>query len=1143
MPLFPACPGNTENLDPETSPDAYPYASGDHHDEYINGKRKRDVYDGPDDPVESQLAKLCEHQPLLPGCQDRQAESIYDAAAALENHDGPPAFSVGDVDVDLKVCNQGAGWQCIGNVISPESDGFKRDAVHHQNTGASETVRTPPFLHPGPCTDCAPFSKFVGNGAIPTPGTELKKREEAEDIRHIRKLAASHVSDIETVTIVGHAPTTRAITKGFATTTSGVMDGFPFEARLSVKDVSPTIYEETLSMLGHSVTVDVTVLQTSPALVIAETVQLDKTAVFETVETIEPTPTVAPSEVKRAATTTEHVWSPEEVRLHYPTPIISKPGDVAIITGNVFDQSFTAKASLIRTKPSVYVWSLTHNGTTDVSTVTDSPFGLEDDFKARMARERGGPFGLFPDSGPGKQKRSEMLTASQPTSSPSQPTVTATVMQSGSEIGTIEPTVPWDIEFATETVHVIAGSSSGFTLSSTVDSEGNTIYVTKAGDWARSTVTVSFEDDGTRTVTKYTNTAPAAVPSVTTKTVTSISVVTVVTVMEPRLRQCTKKINPFDNTTAVVNYNGSDIPITAATMTYNNDIVFVTPSPFPQATVMQMNGYQNYALELLTMAMQTEDLEAHQTDILNMSPDEIREHYPFTDWAMVAQLASELRSSHSGLRWEMTWKFAMTYLLEHPELSKYSQGEVTALVDTPGSVKFVAESAQLAKRDANGNVTMANIYGDVFPMTRPTQSHGSGIVAIARYPFDFQSAAQQTPIPSPPACLKGPSHNKTKCKQQKCLLKHYAPINITTIFPGAIIQDSYPHEPAYGWLTQETSLTRPHYGVTDPERQYYPTKPTASIGKDGNLTPTVVRNIPSTSAKTGFGVGDTMEKDVKCWDHVSCCNECAKGSGKILGHDPWVFWLGLLGAILGLLLLALCCTCCLKCCRNHRRNRKIDANAPLLYAIPFFGRKKRAHDGVVNPTEGQQVVEIVQAPGATPLNPTVGNGVDPPLAAALPAAGSAIPNGQNGGPGTGTTAPAQIGPQTVGDDGRGTTGRRAEEGRGKVQFADGPGQTVAPGPTTTNTSPAVGPNPTTPNVTGGQQVVTSPSGQVMTAPSQQVMTSAPTTAADHAEPIPVHDGASDGMPTGHQMFDTGSVRGRKRVKQDGAPGDMLNFRF
>jgi len=105
---------------------------------------------------------------------------------------------------------------------------------------------------------------------------------------------------------------------------------------------------------------------------------------------------------------------------------------------------------------------------------------------------------------------------------------------------------------------------------------------------------------------------------------------------------------------------------------------------------------------------------------------------------------------------------------------------------------------------------------------------------------------------------------------------------------------------------------------------------------------------------------------------------------------------------------------------------------------------------------------------------------------------------------TSTAAPAT-------SDGKGTMGRRAEEGRGQVTFAPNPTTPAGAAPTTTE-----------------QVVVTSPApapadGKTQVAESTTPAPAPTTTVTETAAPVAVHDGTSD-----YQTAGMGSVRGRPR---------------
>ncbi|KAI7263303.1 hypothetical protein KC335_g9843, partial [Hortaea werneckii] len=65
----------------------------------------------------------------------------------------------------------------LEDVLDRASDNIEDEInqyVHNQADG--EAVSVPNFLCPGPCTDCAPFEAFIGNGAVPTPGSANKRQ-------------------------------------------------------------------------------------------------------------------------------------------------------------------------------------------------------------------------------------------------------------------------------------------------------------------------------------------------------------------------------------------------------------------------------------------------------------------------------------------------------------------------------------------------------------------------------------------------------------------------------------------------------------------------------------------------------------------------------------------------------------------------------------------------------------------------------------------------------------------------------------------------------------------------------------------------------------------------------------------------------
>jgi hypothetical protein len=113
--------------------------------------------------------------------------------------------------------------------------------------------------------------------------------------------------------------------------------------------------------------------------------------------------------------------------------------------------------------------------------------------------------------------------------------------------------------------------------------------------------------------------------------------------------------------------------------------------------------------------------------------------------------------------------------------------------------------------------------------------------------------------------------------------------------------------------------------------------------------------------------------------------------------------------------------------------------------------------------------------------------------------------------GAASAASATAGDQAGEGADRGTTSRRAEEGRSRVNFADG----GAAGGNAATTSAAPSEN---------AQVVKAADPPATTAATT---TTAPST-AEHTEPVPVHDGADS--VTGRSVYDMSSMRGRPRAR-------------
>ncbi|KAK5121020.1 hypothetical protein LTR85_005804 [Meristemomyces frigidus] len=699
-----------------------------------------------------------------------------------------------------------------------------------------------------------------------------------------------------------------------------------------------------------------------------------------------------------------------------------------------------------------------------------------------------------------------------------------------------------------DTVQLGTDSSGQGQLTPTTDADGNAIFVTRTGNWALTTVTVSSSG---LTLTVYAN-ATSTAPTTVTETVsaaqpmyTEVHTTTITETMFDPLQRCIKKQNPFMASTTIANLFGHEFHVTAATQTHNNTVIVVPPSP--QATLFPLSRYQDFVLALLDVAQNQDALDDNARNILDSDMSDLRTRHPSVDWVTVAELGYVLQKAHGTIDRDLAMKFATIWVLEHPEISGRADRAaksscsggmaeldgtpitMTLPVQTQGNTVLVAADRQLTKRDGAMTMTDANINGDIVPITRSTQPYGSSTIFLVATttPFNYASAARHNferkqPKAIPPPCVKGPDHNKTACKRAKCMMKHYRPINITTVFPAAMLGDN--GETAYGYFTHSTELTGAHFGKTKASATYYPTKATAVMDKSFRLVPTATVEVPY---DVGMRRLRGIQDETKVWDHKTCCARCEWEAKH--NKTKWLLWGGLGLAIMALL-GALTCLCCYKLFKRHRAKTAADPNHSYRRRLGMFGRRKNPTAVVVDLSTGQPMAQVVQTSG--------GHTVDPALAAAGGAvAGSTLAGDHPGNAGT----TSGTGGQTVVSDGKGTLGRKAEEGRGKVQFAEG--TAPAAGAAGQSATKVV----TTPS--GEQVVTTAPTGASTTehavaAPASGTTEQVVTAPTQHLEPITArHDGANDGAPTGRQTADTGSMRGRRKARQDGAYPDLLNLRF
>ncbi|KAK4547245.1 hypothetical protein LTR36_000900 [Oleoguttula mirabilis] len=933
------------------------------------------------------------------------------------------------------------GWDRLKDVFN--LDDWKREV---EPEAVSDT---PAFLCRGPCTDCAAFEQFIGNGAIPTPGAALSARDETRN------------------------------TPGFVSTT--IIDGTP--AVFSVQATSPQV--DVLKYGDSVTTVTLSEQQQSevPGLDLSDLSEL--TIGWATTLTVEDGNGSPVTEVL-IVTATDPIAG---------VGIEASHGRTSTTTAALADVLNEAMASAYgaaerqerddcgRRSTSVDTWT-DSAGVSNTATFTYTLDGRDAEPTEHI--ESAGSLH--------NQKRQASVSTVSVT--------TTTVPVSTMSVTTTVPvsTVP------VSTVPVTTTISDP--MMQTTDADGNTIWVTRTGDWASTTVTLSAAG---LTLTVFPNTTSPSPSTVTTTvsaaqpTLTKIHTTIITETMFDPFQRCTKKANPYlASTTTVAYLFGKEIFITNATQTLNNTVFVVPPSP--QATLFPLSRYENYVLALLDLAQNEDALNKNARDILDADMGDVRDRHPSINWVMVAELGYVLQQAHNTIDRELAMKFATIWVLEHPEVSGQSKGAAASsgrdtiaglggtLITVTPPVQSISAPSQLTKRDGALAMTEANINGHSFPITRSTQTHNGNTVYVVATttPFNYASAArhnQKYPKSKimPPACEKG--GNKTQCKIAKCMMKHYKPINITTVFPAAMLGDR--GETAYGYFTHSTELTGAHFGKTKASATYYPTKVTASIGKDMRLTPTASVQVPSgVNLQRLRGI----QGDTKVWDHKSCCKRCQWEAANPINANKWKWIAGAIG-LLSLILALLSCLCCYKLFRRHRAKTRADPNRSYRRRLGLLGRRRNDPTAVVvDPATGQPMAEVVPTPVHDPAPAT---------------------NPDHPGPTTGTEGPTE---------GRGTLGRKAEEGRGPVHFAEG-------------TAPAAGQPKVVTTPSGEQVVTTAPTG----APPTEHPASGPT---ENVEPINArHDGANDGVPTGRQTADMGSMRGRRKNRHDGAHPDLLNVRF
>ena len=348
-------------------------------------------------------------------------------------------------------------------------------------------------------------------------------------------------------------------------------------------------------------------------------------------------------------------------------------------------------------------------------------------------------------------------------------------------------------------------------------------------------------------------------------------------------------------------------------------------------------------------------------------------------------------------------------------------------------------------------------------------------------------------------------YNKTECAIEQCMWNYMKPIQITTVEPQ-VYPDFANGRMGYDYFTHSTHLDQVHWGTSELHGLYYPT----GTAQFKNGTTHIIRHTP-----LGMDDKERMQKGIHlaphCSDVESCHDLCIRNRhhhGINVGHW-WYYALG----VLFLVIVAGIFLCCLALGRRRRQKDPERRRAALTDKL----RRK--------PTEKPQEVVVNQVTGD--VTDTAGRPVDPATAAtsavvAGPAAGAAAAENRAAG---------------TGDDGRGTTGRRAEEGRGRVNFADNEKPADQP-KTVIESHPAPEPASSAPAPAPAETHAPPPTTVTQATEAHP----ADTHPAEHTEPTPVHDkDGAGGVGTGRQQPDIGSMRGRQRRRPEGQGIAGLGF--
>jgi hypothetical protein len=624
---------------------------------------------------------------------------------------------------------------------------------------------------------------------------------------------------------------------------------------------------------------------------------------------------------------------------------------------------------------------------------------------------------------------------------------------------TLNPEVATQTNHPTTGVTVVEHHGSKLTVSATTDSKGNAILVTQGlASKAKETCTVTLVLDGDKVETimpsktgKDMVTETAAVLRLPKSTIEAPIPKIVLSSSAPIIEAPVPKVE--------IQTHGSTV-VKVVTET-------VTMFARPYTTLHPMEWDPIYAVGW--------------EHVLRMHLDDLKKAYPNARWDdEIRHLAQHLRQRNPT--WSKEKSFKHAFILLHQQLGPYEH------IPKPTS------------NEEKITQFIAKFNSSSVPMTAPVQTIGGHVYAIDPLMKYNRYDPRTFAVAPTGSChhnddddddddhhdhaydpIEVHRYNKTECAIEQCMWNYMKPIEITTAMPAAF-RDPGNGRMVYDYFTHSTHLDRVHWGTSERHGVYYPTR-TAQL-KNGTFY--IARETPPFMNEEARKRVD-FHHAPRCSDVESCHDLCLRHHHDE-GMDLGKWWYYAL-AILGLLLIGLLLLCCLGMCRRRRQRDPERRRSSVSDKL----RRK--------PSEKPQEVVVNQANGETTdqAGNTIGPGTAPATAVVAGSAAGA----------------AAAEDRSNGDDGRGTTGRRAEEGRGRVNFAD-------------NEKPP-GENKPTEDV--------KPAGEPSVPPAQEPAASPPATethTTEHAEPTPVPDkDGAGGVGTGRQQPDVGSMRGRRRNRPEG----------